>query len=128
MNSAELLADLGEKLKIAQKAGGDRVQYTLAETTLEQPVRKPVAMQPGAASVAGITDVQQALQSLSSGDTIESPADELARAVLPILEAWNRAHENRHNALLVQLKSALQTGASKDQHTTSSPDTTAESL
>jgi len=128
MNSAELLADLGEKLKIAQKAGGNRVQYTLAETTLEQPVRKPVAMQPGPASVAGSADVQQALQSLSSGDTIKSPADELARAVLPILEAWNRTHENKHNALLAQLKSALQAGASKDQLTASSPDTTAESL
>ncbi len=128
MNSAELLADVGEKLKIAQKAGGDHVQYTLAETTLEQPVRKPVAMEPGPVSVASIADVQQALQSLSSGDTIESSTDELARAVLPILQAWNRTHENKHSALLAQLKSALQAGGNKEPLTASPSDTSAESL
>lgn len=128
MNSAELLADVGEKLKIAQKAGGDHVQHTLAETTLEQPVRKPVAMEPGPVSVASIADVQQALQSLSSGDTIESSTDELARAVLPILQAWNRTHENKHSALLAQLKSALQAGGNKEPLTASPSDTSAESL
>jgi diguanylate cyclase (GGDEF)-like protein len=128
INSAELLADIGEKLKIAQKAGGDHVQYTPAETTLEQPVRKPVAMEPGPVSVASIADVQQALQSLSSGDTIESSTDELARAVLPILQAWNRTHENKHSALLAQLKSALQAGGNKEPLTASPSDTTAESL
>jgi len=119
IKSAELLADVGEKLKIAQKTGGDHVQYTLAETTLEQPVRKPVAMEPGPVSVASIAGVQQALQSLSSGDTIESSTDELARAVLPILEAWNRTHENKHSALLAQLKSALQAVGSKEPLTAS---------
>jgi diguanylate cyclase (GGDEF)-like protein len=119
INSAELVADVGKKLKIAQKAGGDRVQYTLAETNLEQPVQK---------AVASITDVHRSLQSLSSGETIESPTDELARAVLPILEAWNRTHENKHSALLAQLKSALQAGDSKEPLTASSPDATAESL
>ena len=119
INSAELLADVGEKLKMAQKAGGDRVQHTLAETTLEQPVRKPVAMETGLVSVASIADVRQALQSLSSGDTIESSTDELARAVLPILEAWNRTHKNKHSALLAQLKSALQAVGSKEPLTAS---------
>jgi diguanylate cyclase (GGDEF)-like protein len=128
LNSTELLADVGEKLKIAKKAGGDRVQYTLAETTLEQPVQKPVAMQPVAVSVASITDVQRALQSLSSGFTIESSTDELARAVLPILEAWNRTHENKHSDLLTQLKSDLQAGDRKEPLTASLPGTTAKSL
>jgi diguanylate cyclase (GGDEF)-like protein len=128
LTAAELLADVGEKLKIAQKAGGDRVQHTLAETTLEQPVQTPVAVEPELTYVASIADVQRALQSLSSGDAIESGSDELARAVLPILEAWNRAHEDKHSALLSQLKSALQAGDSKEPLTASSPDTATESL
>jgi len=127
-NAAELLADVDEKLKIAQKAGGDRVQYTLTETTLEQPVQKPVVMEPEPVSVASIADVQRALQSLSSDDTTECSTDELARAVLPILEAWNRAHENSHSALLAQLKSALQAGDSKQALKASSPDIATESL
>ena len=128
IDSADLLADVGEKLKIAQKAGGDRVQYSLAETTLEQPVQKAVAVEAVAASVASISDVHRALQSLSSGDTIESHADGLARAVLPILDAWNRTHENKYSALLAQLKSALQAGDGRETLTTLSQDTAAESL
>ena len=128
IDSADLLADVGEKLKIAQKAGGDRVQYSLAETTLEQPVQKAVAVEAVAASVASISDVHRALQSLSNGDTIESHADGLARAVLPILDAWNRTHEKKYSALLAQLKSALQAGDGRETLTTSSQDTAAESL
>ena len=128
IDSADLLADVGEKLKIAQKAGGDRVQYSLAETTLEQPVQKAVAVEAVAASVASISDVHRALQSLSSGDTIESHADGLARAVLPLLDAWNRTHENKYSALLAQLKSALQAGDGRETLTTLSQDTAAESL
>ncbi|MGI9321578.1 MAG: GGDEF domain-containing response regulator [Thiogranum sp.] len=128
IDSADLLADVGEKLKIAQKAGGDRVQYSPAETTLEQPVQKAVAVEAAAASVASISDVHRALQSLSNGDTIESHADGLARAVLPILDAWNGTHEKKYSALLVQLKSALQAGDSRETLTTSSQDTAAESL
>ena len=128
IDSADLLADVGEKLKIAQKAGGDRVQYSLAETTLEQPVQKAVAVEAVAASVASISDVHRALQSLSSGDTIESHADGLARAVLPILDAWNRTHEKKYSALLTQLKSALQAGDGRETLTTLSQDTAAESL
>ena len=128
INAAEILADVDEKLKTAQKAGGDRVQYTLAETTPEQPAQKPLAVEPEPASVASIADVQRALQSLSSGGAIESCSDELARAVLPILEAWNRTHQNKHGALLAQLKSALQAGDSKEPLTASSPDTATESL
>jgi diguanylate cyclase (GGDEF)-like protein len=127
-DSADLLADVGEKLKIAQKAGGDRVQYSLAETTLEQAVQKAVAVEAVTASVASISDVHRALQSLSSGDTIESHADGLARAVLPILDAWNRTHEKKYSALLAQLKSALQAGDGRETLTTSSQDTAAESL
>jgi diguanylate cyclase (GGDEF)-like protein len=127
INAAELLADAGEKLKIAQKAGGDRVQHSLAETMLEQPVQKPVAVEHKPASIASIADVQRALQSLSSGDDIGSCSDELVRAVLPILEAWNRSHENKHSALLAQLKSALHAGDSKQPLTMPSPDTAAES-
>jgi hypothetical protein len=80
------------------------------------------------ASIASIADVQRALQSLSSGDDIGSCSDELVRAVLPILEAWNRSHENKHSALLAQLKSALHAGDSKEPLTMPSPDTAAESL
>jgi len=127
INAAELLADAGEKLKIAKKAGGDRVQFTLTKTSLEQPAQKTVAKEPEPTRVASIADVQRALQSLSSGDTIENSTDELARAVLPILEAWNQAHANKHSTLFAQLKSALWTGDSKEPLTSPSPDTTAES-
>jgi len=127
-SAAELLADADKKLSIARKAGGDRVQHTLTETTLEQPARKAVAVEPGPAGVASIADVQRALRSLSTGDTIETGSDELARAVLPILEAWNRAHEDKHSVLLAQLKSALQAADSRKQFTASSSHTGAESL
>jgi diguanylate cyclase (GGDEF)-like protein len=128
INAAELLADAGEKLKIAQKSGGDRVQNTLAETKREQSTQKPVAEQPEPTRVATIADVQRALQSLASGDSIEISTVELARAVLPILEAWNRAHENKHSALLTRLESALQAGDSKEPLTASSICPTVESL
>ncbi|MEN8760919.1 MAG: diguanylate cyclase [Thiogranum sp.] len=128
INAAELLADADEKLKIAKKAGGDRVQFTLTKTSLEQPARKAVSKKPEPTIVASIADVQRALQSLSSGDTIESSTDELARAVLPILEAWNRAHENKHSTLFAQLKSALWTGDNEEPLNSPAPGTTAKSL
>jgi two-component system cell cycle response regulator len=129
LNAAELLADAGEKLKIAKKAGTNREQRTPEETTLEAPARKPVARDTESTRIATIADVQRALQLLSGGGTIDGSTDELARAVLPILEAWNRAHENMHSALLARLGSALNNrGDAQEALEASSPHTVAEPL
>ena len=124
---ADLLADADKKLKLAQKAGGDRIQFSVAETAPEQAVRKPAVRQTDSAGTASIADVERALRSLSKGDSVESSSDELARAVLPILEVWNRGHEGKYSALLRQLKSALQSGDVSAPLAASS-DATADSL
>jgi diguanylate cyclase (GGDEF)-like protein len=127
-NCADLLADIDKKLKIAKAAGGNRVQYSEFETTAEQPAEKPAATDSDARGTASTADVELALQLLSNGKAVEIPTDELARAVLPILEAWNRAHENKHEALLAELKSTLQTGDNTPVIAAPTPDATAESL
>ena len=126
-NCADLLADTEEKLKIAQKAGGDRIQYSSSESAPAHTVRKPVVKHTDSAGAASIADVERALRSLSNGDSVESSADALARAVLPVLEAWDRSHQGKHSALLAQLKSVLQGGDMSAPRTVTS-DTTAESM
>ena len=124
---AEFLADADEKLKIAQKAGGDRVQHTLDETTPEEPDNEPAIVE-ASLGIANSEEVQHALQALATGDTMEGPADELARGVLPILQAWNKAHGNRHNDLITQLERVLQGVEQEPALATPPPDTRAESL
>ncbi len=106
---ADLLGDAGEKLGIGQQGGGNCIQDTLDQTQPEDPAHGPaVSEETHPPRTASSNDVERALHALARGDKFEEPADELARAVLPILEAWNQAHGNAYNDLIGQLQSALQ--------------------
>ena len=51
--------------------------------------------------------MENALQQLASGRRCEQETAPLARAVLPLLHAWNQAHDNQHSALISALEAAL---------------------
>jgi diguanylate cyclase (GGDEF)-like protein len=113
----DLMADANAKLALAQKAGGNRVQTELGE---------PVATSGGAAG-AGLEKslamlIDQASRVMKAGDAPGAvdlrSLNELARAVLPALEAWNRAHDNAHRTLIESLRSAL---APDDAGTSAAP-------
>ncbi|MCO6411664.1 MAG: diguanylate cyclase [Thiogranum sp.] len=58
-------------------------------------------------------DVAQALEQLASGNHPAQDTDALVRAVIPVLECWNRAHNGAHSALLAQLNAVLDTTRSQ---------------
>lgn len=128
ISRSQLLADAEDKLKVGQQAGGNCIQYATPETAPQPPTEKPAAVEPEPVSVASGADVHRALEALAEGRTVEVSADALARAVLPILEAWDQTRENSHSALLAQLRNALQPSGGKQPDTPSAPDTTAQSL
>jgi len=57
--------------------------------------------------VASPENVRNALDALAHDATPTTPPDMLARSILPILEAWNRSHEQRYDALVKALRKAL---------------------
>jgi diguanylate cyclase (GGDEF)-like protein len=128
VDRTQLLADAEEKLKVGQQAGGDCIQHATPETTPQQPVEKPAAIEPEAVTVATGAEVHRALEALARGDTVEVSADALARAVLPILEAWDQSRENSHSALLAELRKALQPSGGTQPATPPAADTTAQSV
>lgn len=108
----ELLVDATEKLKRAHHAGGNCVVYKRAATTQEyapaESHNTPATQPPRHPSAASSDEVQRALEALSLGQQPHDSMTALIRATLPLLEEWNRLQDNRHHALLEQLKTALQ--------------------
>ena len=129
LTSGQLLEDAREKLKLALSSGGNCVQVTEIDTAKDKPLSgntpQPAAVQ--AATIAEPAAVLQALQTLSNGQRPGVNCDELVRSVLPLLDAWNQSHDNRYDALLLQLKIALQPEQPK-QHTVETIADTASSL
>jgi two-component system cell cycle response regulator len=110
LSGAEWLAEVDGQLNLAHEAGtGGRMQGGVFKTAARQSVNE------SSIRVADFADVHRALQTLANGEALEGSADALARAVLPVLEAWDQSCGNRHSALLEQLKSALQTGDDKNR-------------
>jgi diguanylate cyclase (GGDEF)-like protein len=116
----ELLADANAKLAVAQKAGGNRVQTELVQATATQD-RESHDSDPGTILVTIIDKAGEALKALADGAPVDTHrADDLARTVLPLLEAWNQVHHNAHQTLIDQLKTALLSN-DQDKRATSSP-------
>jgi len=117
LDATQLLAEVNETLKQALAAGGDCVQgagtptMAVARTPAHEILPEPETVVPALPAVASPDDVQRALQALAGGRRPEISADALARAVIPILEDWNQAHDNRHITLVEPLKSALEPAA-----------------
>ena len=121
VTAAGVLEDARQKLRLAAEAGGDRVQHELqpAESTAPsvappaRTVSPAVEAEPaspaaaGSPSIASVAAVENALQQLASGRRCEQETAPLARAVLPLLHAWNQAHDNQHSALISALEAAL---------------------
>jgi diguanylate cyclase (GGDEF)-like protein len=106
-----LLDEARHRLRLAIEAGGDRVHHDLPGTNVVAP---PASAQPPAAqrqpvetAVASVTEVEKALQALATGRRPELNTAPLVRAVMPLLHAWNRAHDNQHAALMDALETAL---------------------
>lgn len=124
VTAAGMLEDARQKLRLAAAAGGDCVQHELqpADSTAPSaaaPARTAspaVAAEPasqasaGAPLIASVAAVENALQLLASGRRCEQETAPLARAVLPLLHAWNRAQDNQHSALIHALEAALKQG------------------
>ena len=117
LDATQLLAEANETLKQALAAGGDCVQgadtptTAVSRTPAHEIPAEPETVVPAMPAVASPDDVQRALQALAGGRRPEISADALARAVVPILDDWNQAHDNRHITLVEQLKSALEPAA-----------------
>ncbi len=113
----ELLFDAAEKLNSAQHAGGNCVVHKCAATGQEisqaETRDSSATIQPRRPQVASVAAVQQALEALSTGRQPDAQLSALVRAALPLLEAWNRAQDNRHHTLLEQLQTALQADESE---------------
>ena len=114
-DTAQLMAKVGETLKRALAAGGDCVQEAGTETVTtesealeSEALPEPETAAPAPPAVASAAEVQCALQALSNGHRPEVSADALARTVLPALDYWNQASNNRYTTLVEQLKSALE--------------------
>ncbi len=60
-----------------------------------------------AREVASPESIHNALDSLARNTTPATTPDALARGVLPILDAWNRSHEQRYDNLVKALRAAL---------------------
>lgn len=115
--AADLLEEAREKLRLALEAGGDRVQHDIARPT--QSVTPPAPVQASAPAVtrqttpikpavASPTDVEKALRALADDQRPETAATPLARAVMPLLHAWNRSHNDHYGTLLEALEAALE--------------------
>ena len=110
LTSEQLLRDARDKLKLALNAGGNCVQATQIDPAEDETVPDNTVQPapPQTAATAEPAAVQHALQALSHGQLPGTNCNELARAVLPLLDAWNQSHNNRYGALLRQLQAALQ--------------------
>jgi len=119
-DSEQLLAEAGATLQQALTAGGNCVQGADMPTTAAPPAPadnsrpQPESLAPAPPAVASVDEVQGALQALADDRRVEISADALARAVLPVLDDWNRTCNNRYTSLIEQLKSALEP-ADKDE-------------
>jgi two-component system cell cycle response regulator len=113
-NAIALLDEAKEKLRLAQEAGGDRIQSETADNTgsaaPSMPTQQPPAQPQNKVTpvVASATDVEKALQALASDRRPEADATLLVRAVMPLLHAWNQAHNNQYATLLEALTTALE--------------------
>jgi two-component system cell cycle response regulator len=99
----DLLQTAEQNLHEAIMAGGNRIHPCppgaatdcLAADTVRQ--------------TAGIADVERALRAIAAGRPPTNTAS-LVQAVVPLLQAWNREHDNRHSALIEMLEAALAHG------------------
>ncbi|MFQ5643533.1 MAG: diguanylate cyclase domain-containing protein [Thiogranum sp.] len=113
LDAAQLLTDAGKALQQAQAAGGDCVQGAELQTppephaTADKAPVVPASPAPAATAVAGAEELLQALRTLADGGRPETDAEALVRAVLPLLDNWNRHNDERYTPLLEQLKSTL---------------------
>lgn len=124
VTAAGMLDDTRQKLRLAAAAGGDRVQHesqpadstapsVAAPARTAAPVQEAEPAAPAAAGtprIASVAAVGHALQLLASGRRCEQEIAPLARAVLPLLHAWNQAQDNQHSALINALEAALKQG------------------
>ena len=134
LDATQLLAEANETLKQALAGGGDCVQGAGTPTTaaprtpVEEFLPEPETIAPAPPAVASPDDVQRALQALANDRRPEIPGDALARAVLPVLDDWNNAHDKRYAALIEQLKSALEPAGKDETMGETLPDSAIQSL
>jgi hypothetical protein len=134
LDTTQLLVGANETLQQALAAGGDCVQgadsqtTTVPRTPAGEILPETETMTPAPPAVASSDDVQRALQALSAGRHPEVSADALARAVLPLLDNWDQALNNRHTTLIEQFKSALESTGEDESVSGASPDSAFLSL
>jgi diguanylate cyclase (GGDEF)-like protein len=108
-----MLQEASQKLRLAAAAGGDRIQGDLSQedavapAPATTPATSPAPAAVAAPEIASVSEVQRALQALADGRRPDLDTAPLARAVLPLLQAWNRAHDHQHAALINALQEAL---------------------
>jgi len=134
LDTTQLMTEAGETLKRALTAGGDCVQGAGTETTaasgtpVDETLPESETAAPAPPAAASSADVQRALQALSDGRHPEVSAEALARAVLPALDNWDQASNNRYTTLIEQLKSALESTAEDETTSGKLPDSVIRSL
>jgi len=134
LDSTQLMAEASKTLKRALTAGGNCIRGAGTETaaTPGTPEGEALPEFETATSVppavASLADVQYALQALSDGRHPEISADALARAVLPALDNWNQASNNRYTTLIEQLKSALEAAGENQATSRTLPSSAIRSL
>lgn len=104
-----LLDDATAKLKQAIESGGNCIQYD-EETSAAAEDNGATANPPGSPEplpVASSTDVEQALQALMHQRQTGQSTKPLARAVLPLLQAWSRENGGICATQLEDIRNAL---------------------
>lgn len=109
--AADLLKEARHKLRLAVENGGNCIQDDLSAKdsapTASSSQQPATQYQPVEISVASVTEVERTLQALANNRRLEIDTTPLVRAVMPLLHAWNRAHNDQHAALVDALEAAL---------------------
>ncbi len=100
-----LLEDTRQQLKAAEHDGGNRVHATtVTETqTAQTPTETAISLN----HVAQPGEVSQALNALHFKTPVRGDIDALIRAVMPLLDIWNKHHSEQHNEQLESIRKSL---------------------
>lgn len=102
---SRLFGDCRQQLKAAELDGGNQVRAITATAPPAEPAAA-VHTQSGK-HIAQPGEVSQALNALRFQSAISGDMDALVRAIMPLLDNWNRHHDERYTEQLDRLRAGL---------------------
>ncbi len=102
---SRLFGDARQQLKAAELDGGNQVRAITATAPLAEPAA-PEHTQ-SVKHIAQPGEVSQALNALRFQSAIRGDMDALVRAIMPLLDNWNRHHDERYTEQLDGIRAGL---------------------